>query len=361
MHRHFETFLKTCNRFIFQLKTLAFEYHNCTCNGTRDNSTTTDSFGETLKAERASPGSKLVELGSSFSTGKEIVTNPVREKVVVRQTTTCLSMPLEYNNKNWKKGNVCDICQSCVKDCRYGDSVLRLPENLKSRIVSTAALLASSCSTLRTSYYNRLATSICCSPRTPPLDIHLTQKSGVTVSVDSLKNLDNELSSYINKLLGKMLKTLETGNQENNSLLITSGNVGKENVVVSVMDGKVQVRVGQPGETPQATPDNPLQDRQVKPHKMAHLKAKDKCIRTGHVTEFRDAGCHSNHSVNFFYMDSGKYWSVAERLGVLSGSANKVALAIVDLKVGCKLFCLLPENKTVTIIILIKINSNYNG
>ena len=56
------------------------------------------------------------------------------------------------------------------------------------------------------------------------------------------------------------------------------------------------------------------------------------CERRGKVRVFDGAGCYSNLTVNFYIMDSRKYWSYALAFGVKHDNLQ-VALVIVDVQV----------------------------
>lgn len=272
---------------------------------------------------------------SIFSTvqnaGVVITKSQGKETLLHKQSTTCLSIPLDYHSKNGNNRNVCDICHRCVKDCSYEDNVLL--QNLKPRIIRAVNQLASRCNSFRTSYYNRFTTSVCCSSIDQR---HLfTQRS--RNRFDSFKRIESEFGGYINRLIDKMLKTIRPSREEDKEMFIANSKSERKSVVVTVNDVKnMQAQAGTPSELPQASQNNssPHQNPQRKLPLTTDIPSKDACNRTGHVTEFRHAGCHSNRSVNFFYMDSGRYWSIAEKLGVLSGIKPKFALVIVDSKVG---------------------------
>ena len=85
-------------------------------------------------------------------------------------------------------------------------------------------------------------------------------------------------------------------------------------------DDQPNVRVSHGGNVTQHSADTPSSG------------PNNSCPQSGHVVEFKGAGCLSNRSLNFFYMDSSQYWSVAQRLGLAADEA-KVGLVIVDLKV----------------------------
>ena len=57
------------------------------------------------------------------------------------------------------------------------------------------------------------------------------------------------------------------------------------------------------------------------------------CEQPGKVIVFAGAGCYSNITVNFYYMDSRKYWNYALAFGVEHDTLPQVALVLVDSQV----------------------------
>ncbi|EDO38515.1 predicted protein [Nematostella vectensis] len=269
-------------------------YHNCSCNKTTSTNTTLHDKHKELES-----------LGTAIH---KIAAKP--------QQSICRSLQVQtVINAHHTVRNVCDICHRCRKGCsgnhdnRFGAIQARLLGGLAPR----------PCSTVLTSYNpSSLVTSVCCKRVDPKTEV---------VRKGSLFDYENKLSSLIDSIFDNIV-ALKGMSQKNDHLNVESikAMLSDETKRLTELASKEDQAKPKPtAEVHAPTPGN------VTAGNVTDDDATDGCNRTGHVTRFLGAHCHSNKSVNFFYMDSEEYGIIAERLGVRWG-ADRVALVIVDVK-----------------------------
>lgn len=296
---------------------MATHYHNCSCINTTIPEAHSIESQPTEEEEQFFTPVNLKDIHPS-RTLTEL------EKLA-KEDYLCGSLVLKENNRK----NVCDICCTKGRHYNHGDVF----DVILNRLRRNGLGMSTSCSSVQTFYYPGLKASICCGRASQSAKDHkiaeLRKKFRFKDDQMSRQKIDNLFDSLYYKLL-KVIEPLQ------------KGNVNDENVYSGLQATKNRL----PGQSSVPPPPAAVSTSSItnQPHQ-TNTSAKDinqtvvshdGCNRTGHVTVFNGASCHSNRSVNFFYMDIGRFWSVAQRLGV-KGSVDvlktKVALVVVDVKV----------------------------
>ena len=367
----------------FQYTHAAQQFFNCSCNVTshgvppvkvRQNDERATDTLEMVHQERHESAVKLKE-----TVAKEPVTSKEEKGslfvAALNVQRHCQSTVLEnYNSVQESKRNVCDICQTCCRmyGCsRFTDLKINR-QRLQKQFRADTSRHSKTCSSLANSYNPGVTTSVCCVEMVKkPKQEAATQKEDKG-ELESLMEFDVELREIADQWVDRLTKLLESRSKEegpssrrwvveaekNGDTVLIKGSkqtmsdeeAGKDSVITGVADQKSKRRA-ESGKSAGTRTDEENQKNTETPKngdsKPADLFAKvpssdsgSSCLHTGRVVEFQGAGCLSNRSLNFFYMDSGQYWMVAERLGVTTNKSRaKTALVIVDLKVSTPRCC----------------------
>lgn len=317
-----------CFYFSLQYIHAAAQYFNCSCNrtrinpvsrkseGTQRNNTAGTSVEMNLDELVASDTSNLRSLKIINSQGDVLITNKdFTVPYVFAPLRNCQSFKVQKQSDIFEnKYNICNVCHT-FRNMAFG-----LPTCLKSSIVSTLSSFTNGCSTIKPLYYPLPVTTICCGVQRAETSRYLSSLEQIkTVSLESLTRLERSFDDIFNELLSSFVTPLRRTGFKNVYNQVSRHNLSTESRDV----------------TKNSFPHSSLLQKHHTPLDNSSIEdvGNNTCVRTGHVTQFTGAGCHSNRSVNFFLMDSTEYWGVAERLGVNKTPQGKVALVIADLEV----------------------------
>ena len=318
-----------CFYFSFQYINAAAQYFNCSCNrtriksvsqkseGTQRNNTAGTSVEINLDDFIASDSSNLGSLKIINSQGDILITNKeFSVPYLFAPLRNCQSFKVQKQSDILEnKYNICNVCH------KFRNMAFGLPTCLKSSIVSTLFSFTDGCTTIKPLYYPLPVTTICCSVQLPETSRYLdTLEQIKTASLESLASLERSFDDVFNELLSSFVTPLKRPSLKNVHNQVSRHNLSTESpdVTKNILSHSA----------PLQEHHTPLDNSSIED------VGNNTCVRTGHVTQFAGAGCHSNRSVNFFLMDSTEYWGVAERLGVhRTPQLGKVALVIADAEV----------------------------
>lgn len=287
---------------LFKYTKVATDYNNCTCvNTTKTDSRILQSFSKVYSA-----------LPTLVNPGDIQPTSHYNSHDSQAKTGVLCSSFLVKNKL--KQQRVCDVCCTKRSPCQL--------MNFKTIDLQRNELTPSSCWSLRLDLVTRA--NVCCHGALPIFGYKERLKNKVRFISDKAfkQKLDSFLDSFYNQFL-KVLKPLHNDLKEEDDYEQMSGFQATKDVVESTIASAVS--------TNHVNNSTTIKDSGYLATQLNN-SISDGCNQTGHVTHFHGASCHSNRSVNFFYMDSERFWSVAERFGV-HGIQNKVCLVIVDVKV----------------------------
>jgi hypothetical protein len=292
-------------------------YRNCSCvNATKQE---TENLENQPTQEEKIPFSQI--------NLNEIRPSRTRQDKFTMDKYLCGSLVLK--DKVYNKQNVCNICCTKGRHYHYGDAF----EVVRNRLRRNRLIMATSCSSIRPFYYPILSASVCCRGFQSLKHRKMAElRKAFGLSNDQI--LQRKIGNLFDSIYYKLLKAIEP---------LQKGSLDDDNEHDKVLSGlEATNKLTGKSIPPAAVSTNSISNQSAKSNvslkttNMAN-KTSDGCNRTGHVTIFHGASCYSNRSVNFFYMDSGRFWSVAQRLGVKGNPADikhKVALIIVDVKVS---------------------------
>ena len=322
---------------------VASQYFNCSCNRTSAVTTSSAAAVSNVSTKDTKEPSRQVELEDVLSNTSHLTRlfdNEVDIIMGAKETVlpsflgkrenveTCRSVRVQrQHERKGNKLNICHVChicklESCIKERRF--EVLNME----------ALALTNSCSSVKPRYYSRGTTSICCTVRSADGINHLSPLDRIqTVSLRSLRELEKGWDDFFTDILDSITKSFGSEMRKNVQDNAKEAKPSSEQNVRCSSPGRAQKDSSEGGAS-SSSPLPLLRDTYTTLNEAPRVGvANNACVRTGHVTEFLGAGCHSNRSVNFFIMDSTECWTVAEKLGVRRSDKAKVALLIADLKV----------------------------
>ena len=290
---------------------MALNYHNCSCETSLPDSSEDDTKGfpasATVRATRMKTHAGLCG-----------------ERLENAYVTWCQSLPLSYGNW-YGMQNVCDICRECYEmcSCDVNSFPLRTTTSTYS-VLRNLSPLRNSCRSLRRNYQESNVLSVCCFQNS----VSRVQEMILDESIGSLRTTLKEGDS-VTAVAGKF-KTFD-GNVEDT---VSRNNPGILNRLLGnlmtmfssdVSEDRKKILVGSTERGRDASSENISQTSEYQEY--------GTCDRPGKVRVFEGASCYSNITLNFYLMDSRKYWRYAEAVGVQHDFPSRVALVIVDVKV----------------------------
>lgn len=294
----------------FQYNRLASDYNNCSCINATTNQETV------VSQDKAHPPMPYVV--NPLDIHPSSTQSPTQDS----QSKTeqwCHSFLVEE-----KKLRRTYLCKSCIRSLTFQDKYF---SNLFSHFPRNIVIIEKNvCWSFKGSCYAPICRATICCHNNKNKHNYKLLKNKIKFSSD--KELQHKIDTFIDSFYEKVLKVLEPLHQDkmDNKL----GSEATRKVVNSVTPAVMST-----ANTRQTTVQ--LNGTTV----MSGFNSSDGCNRTGHITQFYGASCRSNRSVNFFYMDSERFWGVAQRLGAHDGNKNKTCLLVIDTKVMSNLLLLI--------------------